>query len=1004
MRYILLGIFFGILFIIISESMSRSSFSTFTAFCLGLLSAEIVRLRRRLAVIEKDKPHLGPESHSESVTVDQSATDDLTVQEAASGPAPGPDLKSPPKDNTEADLEPHSKTALKSHGEPVPKTVSQYREPSPVESQSAPASETPAAWDQPAAEPVTKKGFIPDSNLPDKIAAYLKSFFTIGNVVLKLGIIIIFFGVSFLLKYAVQRNMFPIEFRLMGVFAAGLLILLTGWRLRNRTDHGYGLALQGGGVGILYLTVFAAFRLYNLLPDTFSMVIMLLLVIFSSCLALLQDAKSLALFGITGGFLCPVLISTGSGSHVMLFSYYALLNSGILAIAWFKAWRELNIVGFAFTFVISAMWGSRYYKPMHFSTTEPFLILFFVFYVLISILFAHGQPVKLKGFIDGPLVFGVPLIFFTLQSTLVKNMEYGLALTALGLGLFYTTLATLLWRRLVEGMRPLTEAFLAMGVVFGSIAIPLALNAQWTSTAWALEGGAMVWVGIRQKRFMARLFGILLQLGAGVSFFLSPLFQFYFSGHIPVDAIHGFHEPHGADAAPIFMNHFYLGALFISISGLFSSFFLCRNPESLNQKIRENRFHLLLLAWGILWWFGSGFHETVRYFNHQNQYHGFLLYCALSFHVMSMGAVRLKWQELKQVQAGFLPIMVILVPLSLFDVVGNEHLFAGSGMFIWITAFVVQYRLLWMFEQEWETANMNMAPLHHLITMWLLMFIISHETVWNLSRLFPPPEYSPLWSGIFQAALPALWIMLLMLRGERLIPWPVGKNAGYYLNHGVAVPALFLVLWLVWRNFDPGNPAPLPYIPLVNPLELSQIFILFVVYYYLFRHPHRESGHGHAAGTLLKPPPLKPPARKNLTDLLPGHSTAWGLAGLIFLWINFVTGRVVHHYSAVSFTWKALHRSVIFQTSISILWSVTALGITVWATKTRRRKVWFCGAVLLGMVVLKLFTVDLAGTRSLSRIISFLAVGALMLIIGYFSPLPPTNGEQRNKHWGKEEP
>lgn len=58
-------------------------------------------------------------------------------------------------------------------------------------------------------------------------------------MVLKLGIIIIFFGVSFLLKYAAQCNMFPIEFRLMGVFAAGLLLLLIGWRLRNRTDHRY---------------------------------------------------------------------------------------------------------------------------------------------------------------------------------------------------------------------------------------------------------------------------------------------------------------------------------------------------------------------------------------------------------------------------------------------------------------------------------------------------------------------------------------------------------------------------------------------------------------------------------------------------------------------------------------------------------------------------------------------------------------------------------------------
>ncbi len=118
------------------------------------------------------------------------------------------------------------------------------------------------------------------------------------------------------------------------------------------------------------------------------------------------------------------------------------------------------------------------------------------------------------------------------------------------------------------------------------------------------------------------------------------------------------------------------------------------------------------------------------------------------------------------------------------------------------------------------------------------------------------------------------------------------------------------------------------------------------------------------------------------------------LGALLFLWINFVTGRVVHHYFDISFTWHSLHRSVIFQAAISVLWGVTALGITVCATKTGKRRVWFCGAVLLGMVVLKLFTVDLSGTKTIARIISFLAVGTLMLVIGYFSPLPPKEENQ----------
>ena len=173
---------------------------------------------------------------------------------------------------------------------------------------------------------------------------------------------------------------FPLNCVFIGVAMSGLAALGIGWWLR-RTRAGYGLALQGGGVGILYLVIFAAAKLYNFLPMTLSLTVMIGLVALSGMLAVLQEAKSLAVFGTAGGFLAPVLMTTGGGSHVMLFSYYALLNAGILGIAWFKSWRELNLVGFIFTFAIGTLWGSTGYQPEHFASTEPFLVLFFVFYV-----------------------------------------------------------------------------------------------------------------------------------------------------------------------------------------------------------------------------------------------------------------------------------------------------------------------------------------------------------------------------------------------------------------------------------------------------------------------------------------------------------------------------------------------------------------------------------------------------------------------------------------------
>ncbi|MBI3570043.1 MAG: DUF2339 domain-containing protein, partial [Gammaproteobacteria bacterium] len=259
---------------------------------------------------------------------------------------------------------------------------------------------------------------------------WLHDFFTSGNLVVKVGVIVLFFGVGFLLKYAVEHNKFPIELRLIGTAIGALVLLVIGWRLRAKRP-GYALIIQGAGIGVLYLTVFAAAKLYQLLPLGFAFGVMVALVVLSGILAVLQDARALAAFGAAGGFLAPVLVSTGAGNHVMLFSYYALLNAGIVGIGWFRAWRELNLIGFVFTFVIGTLWGHRYYQPDFFASTEPFLVLFFTFYVGIAVLFAHRQPMQLRGYVDGAIVFGVPVVGFGLQAVLVRPYEYALAMSGL---------------------------------------------------------------------------------------------------------------------------------------------------------------------------------------------------------------------------------------------------------------------------------------------------------------------------------------------------------------------------------------------------------------------------------------------------------------------------------------------------------------------------------------------------------------------------------------------
>lgn len=232
---------------------------------------------------------------------------------------------------------------------PIPIPIPIAAAPAPISTPAPAPAPAPAAASARHIEPPLSSTLGPgEPDFVERAISAARGWLLGGNSVVRVGILILFFGVAFLLKYAADNAMLPAEFRLAGVAAGAVVLLLAGWRLRERRAA-YALVLQGGGVGVLYLTVFAATKLYGLLPAAAAFPLMVAICALAGGLAVLQNAPALAFTGSAGGFLAPVLISTGGGSHVMLFSYYALLNAGIFAIAWFRAWRQLNLLGFAFT-------------------------------------------------------------------------------------------------------------------------------------------------------------------------------------------------------------------------------------------------------------------------------------------------------------------------------------------------------------------------------------------------------------------------------------------------------------------------------------------------------------------------------------------------------------------------------------------------------------------------------------------------------------------------------
>ncbi len=799
----------------------------------------------------------------------------------------------------------------------------------------APAPEA-SAREAPAEPSVLQKRF-------DALRHRIVRFLTTGNPVVRIGAVVLFIGVAYLLRYAYEQSLVPVELRLAGAGAGGILLLALGWRQRARADT-YGLILQGVGLAILYLTVFASARLYELLPMGAAFAALVALVAGASVLAVVQKSQALAIFSMSGGFLAPVLTSTGEGSHVALFSYYALLNAGILGMAWFRHWRWLNWTGFVFTFVIGSLWGYSYYQPEHYASTQPFLLLFFFYYLAVSVLFARRQGVELKGVVDGTLVFGTPVIAFALQAALVADMPFGLAYSALGASVTYSLLALAL-KRMGRMDDLLDGSFLALAVVFATLAIPFAFdNQRFTAATWALEGAGIYWVGVRQAQRLPRAFGLLLQLGAGFAY-ASEMSR-------PAEAI-------------LFLNSAWLGAAFLGLAGVFTAFLVSRHRRALTRI--EPAAGYFLLAWGTLWWLAGGERELsvatpgeARFVATNIGEHLFLIYAALSFALLAYIARRREWP-------GGLQPGLLLLPLAAGILLGldldwrRSTTLAGFGWLAWPVVILVLYWHLRLLPQ-----THRLGAFWHAGAWWFVTLLVA----WNAVAVTDIFLAGSVWTYMLWGAVPlAAAVLMLELEGRRR--WPFGAHPGSYFGWGWLVMYACLVAWLLITGLVKGDPSPIPYVVVANPLELVQIGVLLVGAFALRRLTH--------------------PGFVRAVEVM-----RIVVAGAAFYWVNTAAVRAVHFYADVPYPVERIVASDVFQTTVTILWTSIALALMGFAARRGVRLYWIVGAALLALVITKLFFVDLGNLGLVGRMVSFITVGVLMLVIGYFAPIPPRTATEED--------
>ena len=1034
--------------------------------------------------------------------------------------------------------------------------------------------------------------------LRDRLPPFVARWIFGGNTIVKAGVLILFLGLAFLLRYTAERVTLPVEWRYAGVALVGVALTAIGWRLRDRRDAaggtGYGLILQGAGIGVFYLTALGALRLNPLLSPDLAFAFMALVSVFGAVLAVLQDAPWLAFVAIAEGFAAPVLVSTGSDAYVPLMSYMAILDAGILAMAWFKAWRPLNLVGATATFTLAGAWAHAHYVPADYAGVQAFLVAFFLLFTLTGVLFARralaagdapddARPLAgraldalhLVGRVDSTLTFGVPLAAFSLQYLLVRDWTWGPAWAAAAFALFHILLGGVLMRGAKARYALLGEAHVIVGTIFGTLAIPLALQGAWTGATWAIEAAGMYWLGARQRRTYARAFALVVMLGAalrlvaGLSYDLhgdAPLVTGSTLGMAMLavalcamdtvrrraaEAVRGRVEEIAAIAVPFAAAFAFTALAWMLCPMLWAgaiTAWIAFGCAALAQRLAAPSLRVasVLLHLGALTAMGVSLQVSDAVPAGANAWRDLVAALLIGVALLATGWLGLRdaWREAAQGTPRPIPLgnsiglmlgLAVAAASLLFEmapadaalvwpVLGlaaawiglrlRSGALVGTGLALQAAAGVASL----VYEPSvWVATGAAVAP-----TLWIPLLLTFTGLVlgdqlrggagdaarawwqspaaqwavvaWTLawwSRALPPVIWRALessrspdalaawphwqliwltltavaaatlarwrdWRVLGQATLAAvpLWILVAAAAPQDVAPsahlgwiaWPLAllahpwlerlqarwrpavlaaplRLAGWWLFIALAtqecvrrvqpvaapgsawpdvaamvVPALALMAstqpallrrlrddalraawlaagcgalalylfgWLWASNASDGNASPLPWVPLLNPLEIGQGVALLAL----------------VGWVRALPAPLRDRVPSMVLPALAGV-TAFGLAtGLVL--------RTCHHWAGVPWNADALFASTLAQAALSVAWALIGVASMVTGHRAGRRVVWAVGAALLGVVVAKLFLVELADRDGFYRIVSFIAVGGLMLAVGYFAPIPP---------------
>ena len=343
---------------------------------------------------------------------------------------------------------------------------------------------------------------------------------TIGKLWLnRIGIVAILIGVAYFLKYAFDSGWIGPGGRVAIGLIAGIAVVVWSESFRRKGSAAFSYSLKAVGIGILYLSLWAASQYFHLVPASVAFVAMILVTASTITLALTQDAEILAVYAMIGGFSTPALVSTGENHEIILFSYVLLLDLAILAMVAFKPWRRIVWGAMLGTTTMYIGWGDKFYDSSERTVTVLFASAFFAVFAMVPLLtpltrsrWHRGMSITLMLL---PLVNGAA--YFLALYGMYDNQTVTLTWYALALAAVYLALSSQFRRRVgsdPDVVKTVNLIHVAAAIAFITIAIPLKLDAHWITIGWLIESAVLLFIAVKSEAHFLRIFaGCTLALG-----------------------------------------------------------------------------------------------------------------------------------------------------------------------------------------------------------------------------------------------------------------------------------------------------------------------------------------------------------------------------------------------------------------------------------------------------------------------------------------------------------